>query len=113
MSGYSVMSERDTKQLRVDIEKMRGNPPISVNKLASAAGVSQPLARRAARGEVKVRTPNLSRLELYVHMRIGKTEADDVRLLDEAIRGYLSAGGNVDELLRIIEVHATLRRAQG
>jgi hypothetical protein len=45
-------------------------------------------------------------------MKLGKTEADDVRSLDEAIRGYLSAGGNVAELRRIIEVHATLRRAQ-
>jgi hypothetical protein len=113
MSGYSVMSEHDVRQLCADIAEARGIPQISVNKLAKEAGVSQPLARRAARGEVKVRTPNLSRLELYVHMKLGRTETADVRSLDQAVRGYLSAGGNVAELRRIIEVHATLRRAQG
>ena len=82
---------------------------VSLSEVARRAGVSQPMAWSVMRGKIRVRTPNLRKLELFIHIALGEHE-EDVRSLDQAILDFLGAGGSVSELRSIIVACTQARR---
>lgn len=64
-------------------------------------------------GKIRRPTPNLRRLELYVHIILGHREALDVAALDGDVLAYLSAGGDVLALRALIRALTANLRPQG
>ena len=83
---------------------------ISDSQLAKDAGVDQPMIHNLKKGELKLRTPRLSRLELYIHMKNEQELAGEqhpvLREVNAAILDFIAAGGDPSLLSRGIRVLA-------
>lgn len=110
MTSYPNMSESEIAELSRDMELTLARFRVSLSELARRAGVNQPMAHRARMGNIQLRTPNIRRLQLYVSIALSKTDAEDVRRLDASVLAFLSAGGNVDELIGFIDAYTSTKR---
>ena len=98
MASYEVLSPSEATGIAAKLQAALDTLGISLNKLAYLAGVTQPMAYHAYKGRLKRRTPNVRRLELYIHIAINARNERDVASIDDEIKGYLCAGGDVSTL---------------
>lgn len=103
MAHYQILTISDAHDISVMVNAALKKLGISLNRLASDAGVSQSMAHKAQHGRLKRRTPNVRRLELYIHIALGQRHQHDVRLLDASLLRFLSAGGNIDTIVAIVD----------
>ncbi len=95
MASYQVLTSLEAKHIANMVNTALTTLGISLNNLAAKAGVSQSMAHGAQHGKLKRRTPNVRRLELYIHIALDERDTEDIRALDEDIMKYLEAGGDV------------------
>ncbi|MGO7000163.1 hypothetical protein [Rhizobium leguminosarum] len=110
MAAYQILKSSEAQHIADMVNRALIRLGISLNNLAARAGVSQSMAHGALRGKLKRRTPNVRRLELYIHITLGEREATDLRALDEDIMSYLAAGGDVVALRAHIKALAQVQR---
>ncbi|MDX3925992.1 MAG: hypothetical protein QHC90_09360 [Shinella sp.] len=103
MAHYQILTTSDANDISVMVNAALKKLDISLNRLASDAGVSQSMAHKAQHGRLKRRTPNVRRLELYIHIAMGQRDQHDVRSLDACLLRFLSAGGNIDTIVAIVD----------
>lgn len=111
MASYEVLSASEAQDIAGMVNKCLTMLGVSLNRLASQAGVSQPMAYGASMGRLKRRTPNVRRLELYIHIALGLRQAPDVLAIDQDIMSYLAAGGDVSTLRIHIQALAQAQRS--
>ncbi|WP_139020887.1 helix-turn-helix domain-containing protein [Agrobacterium arsenijevicii] len=102
MAEYQSLNEAEICSLSDRVSDAMRDLHCSASELASRAGVSQPMVHRILHGQIRKSTPNIKRLMLYIRIATGVGESADLRRLDDAVLGYLSAGGNLDDLRSII-----------
>jgi hypothetical protein len=102
MASYEPLTAAQANDIADMVKEALRHQGVSLSRLARSAGVSQPMAFGALHGRVRRRTPNVRRLELYVHIALGRREAADVAALDGDVLAYLSAGGDVLSLRALI-----------
>lgn len=98
MASYQILTSSEAQHIANMVNRALIALGISLNNLATRAGVSQSMAYGAQHGKLKRRTPNVRRLELYIHITLGERESEDARALDADILNYLAAGGDVVSL---------------
>lgn len=103
MAHYQILTTSEAKDISLMVNNALTKLGISLNRLALNAGVSQSMAYHAQRGKLKRRTPNVRRLELYIHITIGDRKQPEIRSFDAALLRYLSAGGDLDMLRAIMD----------
>jgi hypothetical protein len=101
MARYEILIEGEAEAIAAKLEEALTVEKVSLSELARRAGVSQPMAHGVKNARVMLRTPNLRKLELYIHMVLGQ-QNDVSQALDSEIRGFLRAGGQLEELRAII-----------
>lgn len=109
MARYERLTKAEVATIASQLNRAKKKLGLSLNELARRAGVTQPMAFAVSRGEFQMRTPNLRKLELFIHISTDPSH-EDVRVLDSDIMEFLSAGGSVAELRSIIAACSAAKR---
>lgn len=111
MAIYRPLTLEEIKEASQLVSKGQVAEKCSLNELAKRAGVAQSMAYRVQKGTIRVMTPNVRRLLLYVRIAIGQVDGQDRDALDDAVKGYMSVGGTIEELIAIITACKLVRGA--
>lgn len=110
MAHYERLDEGAVAEIAEKLVQAQRLLGVSLSEVARRAGVSQPMAWTVTQRKIRVRTPNLRKLELFIHIALGE-RVDDVRSLDQDVLDFLGAGGNIEELRSIIAACTAARRS--
>jgi hypothetical protein len=105
MARQAPLAEADRHRIAEEVKEALILLRISDSELARRAGVDQPMVFNVKNERIRKRTPRVRRLELYVHMILGRPDETADRV-QQAIRAYLAAGGDVEVLCSSIEILA-------
>jgi ribosome-binding protein aMBF1 (putative translation factor) len=104
MRGHEILTEQQAYAIADMVKDALTRTGWSLSRLAKEAGVDQPMAFNVARARIKRRTPKVRRLESYVRIKIGVDRDEDFHLLHQAARAYVAVGGDVADIVSMIEV---------
>lgn len=107
MAKHQPLTPQEVQHMSAMVNRALTASGLSLNALAKAAGVSQPMAFGVLHGRIKKLTPNVRRLQLYISIVLGAEESVLERELKEKVLLFIGAGGDVDMLLTIVEALTT------
>jgi hypothetical protein len=105
MAHHPPLEDADFSKLRAMVNEYARVSGLSDSQIAREAGVDQPMIHTVRHGKLKKRTARVTRLELYISIRLGRAHPVKTEM-DQAVSKFISAGGDVALLPRGIAMLA-------